>query len=209
MSPITHTLLSWFVGDRALDDDRDKLLVAAAGLLPDLDSAGVVVDLASPQLGGPETELFATYHHFLTHGLLAALAIPALLCLWAKDRARVFFFGVLVFHLHVVCDIVGSRGIEREDIWPLYYLGPFTREYGEFAVSWQWALNGWPNIVLTMLLLVYVFYRLWQGAASPFLPWAPKLHETLSRTLQARFGAPRSAREISSEEPELRARADE
>ena len=69
MSPITHFLASWVVADTVLEEDRDKMLVACAGILPDLDSLGVVCDFASPALGGPETNLYADFHHFLFHGL--------------------------------------------------------------------------------------------------------------------------------------------
>ncbi len=189
MSPITHFLVSWVVADRVLLDDRDKMLVAAAGVLPDLDSLGVVVDLGSPLLGGPETELFATYHHFLTHGIAAAVVIPLLLTPWAQEKLKVFLWGFVVFHLHVICDLIGARGPEPEDLWPIYYLGPFTKNSGVLIYQDQWPLNAWPNVLLTVLLLGWVFYSMWRRDKSPLLPWAPRIHAEVVAVLRNRFGS--------------------
>lgn len=192
MSPITHFLASWVVADTVLEDDRDKFLVAMAGILPDIDSFGVVCDLVSPALGGPSTNLYADLHHFLFHGLAGITALSVVLAWKAKEKAKVFWWAFLVAHFHCLCDFVGSRGPTDtlEDLWPIYYLGPFSREYGAFLWQDQWKLNGWQNVSFTLALLAWVFYAAWKFDRSPLRPLWPKAHAEFVKTLRRRFGQP-------------------
>lgn len=192
MSPITHFLASWVVADAVLEEDRDKMLVAFAGILPDLDSLGVVCDFASPALGGPETNLYADFHHFLFHGLAGIVVLSGLLAWKAFDKNKVFWWSMLVAHFHCLCDFVGSRGPTDtiDDLWPIYYLGPFSREYGHLLWEGQWKLNGWQNVSFTVTLLVWVFYAAWKYDRSPFRPILPKVHRGFVDTLRQRFGEP-------------------
>ena len=194
MSPITHGLLSWALGERALDDDGDAARVAAAGLLPDLDSLGVVADLTNGWLGRPPTEYYADLHHWLMHGAPGALALASLLCWRAKERGKVFLLALLTFHLHLLCDVVGSRGPDpTEGIWPIYYFGPFSHTHGVWVWQDQWLLNGWQNVSLTLALLSWTLYLAWRSDRSPFLPWAPKIHRGFVSALRGRFGSPSKA----------------
>jgi inner membrane protein len=82
---------------------------------------------------------------------LGALLIGGILTLFAQQRLRVFLLCLLVFHLHLLCDFVGSRGPSREDVWPLFYHGPFDKDpmwiwYG------QWQLDSWINRIITLVL---------------------------------------------------------
>ena len=192
MSPITHFLASWVVADTVLEDDRDKMLVAVAGILPDLDSLGVVVDFASPALGGPETHLYADLHHFLFHGLAGITVLSALLAVKAIKKQKVFLWAFIVAHFHCLCDFVGSKGPYDaiEDLWPIYYLGPFSRTHGHLLWEGQWKLNGWQNISFTVALLCWVFYAAWKYDRSPFRPLSKKVHHAFVETLRARFGNP-------------------
>ncbi|MFA5504486.1 MAG: metal-dependent hydrolase [Vulcanimicrobiota bacterium] len=195
MSPITHFLASWVIADTVLEDDRDKMLVACAGILPDLDSLGVVCDFASPALGGPETTLYADYHHFLFHGLAGITVLSALLAWKAVKKGKVFWWSMLVAHLHCLCDFVGSRGRTDtiDDLWPIYYFGPFSREVGNLLWEGQWKLNGWQNVSFTVGLLVWVFYAAWKYDRSPLRPISKKAHRGFVDTLRARFGQPGQA----------------
>lgn len=192
MSPITHFLTSWVVADAVLEDDRDKMLVALAGIAPDLDSVGVVVDFISPALGGPETHLYADLHHFLFHGAFGITMLAALLAWRAREKWKVFGWAFLVAHIHVLADFLGSRGPTDtiEDLWPIYYLGPFSREYGHFLWTDQWKLNGWQNVSFTIALLVWVFYAAWRYDRSPLRPLSAKAHRGFVDTLRRRFGYP-------------------
>lgn len=191
LSPITHGLLSWTLGERWLPQDRDVALVALVGLAPDLDSLGVVCDLSNAWLGRPATDLYGTLHHWVMHGAAAGLLLSGLAAAAAQDKVRVGWLALVAFHLHLLADVVGSRGPDpSEGIWPVYYWGPFTDQAGVWVWSGQWALNGWQNVSLTIALLMWVFYLAWSRGRSPLAPWAPKAHRALVAALRQRFGPP-------------------
>jgi hypothetical protein len=77
-----------------------------------------------------------------------------------------FAVGVLAAHLHLLCDIAGSRGSGAEDLWPLPYLAPFSQR---LAIQWsgQWPLDGWPNMLFTLLLIAFAFFRAIDAGYSP------------------------------------------
>src|SRR5262249_53944499 len=137
---------------------------------------------------GRQTFFYATYHHVLLHGLFGALLIPALLCVWARNRARVFTLGFLAVHLHLLCDLVGSRGPGPEDICPIHYLGPFSQR---LTVEWahQWPLNAWPNIAITLALLIYVFARAVKHGHSPVELFSRAGNEAFVAAVRARWRA--------------------
>lgn len=166
MSPITHFLASWSVADSFRLAHRDRAFVCLAGIAPDMDGLVVLVDLGARALGRPDPALYGVYHHALTHGLPAALLIAALTAAFAERRAKAAALAFLVVHLHVLCDLVGSRGGAPEDIWPLHYLAPLWRE-ATLEWSGQWALNAWPNVVLTVALMGLVMVRAVRRGYSP------------------------------------------
>jgi hypothetical protein len=94
------------------------------------------------------------YHHFLLHGIYGGVAIAVLLACFARHRWRVLLLALLVFHLHLLCDIAGSRGPDPDDLWPIYYFGPFNKN-----VMWiwkgQWRLDSWFNEILSVVLFVW------------------------------------------------------
>ena len=130
MNLIVHAELSWLVA-QALPDRRDRLIVTAAGVLPDLDALSL--------LGG--VEAYGRYHHLLTHGFCAALVVAALCASLSKRRLRAALFGALAFHLHLMCDLAGSG-----PDWPLFYLWPASGEAWYWAG--QWNLASWQNGVI-------------------------------------------------------------
>ncbi len=188
MSPITHYLTSWVLADQVFDDDKDVNLVALSGIAPDLDSLGVIADFANSWLGRPETDYYASLHHWLLHGAAGALVVSAALAAGARRKAKVFFWSLLIFHIHLLGDVLGSRGPHDSGIWPLYYLGPFTDKAGIVVWADQWLLNGWQNISLTVGLLIWTFYVMWRWERSPFSLIAPKIHAALVATVRQRFG---------------------
>ena len=136
------------------------------GVLPDIDGIGLVIDGANHLLGRPDNWYYGIYHHAILHGLFAALLLPAILCIFAIKRLKVFLAGVLAVHLHLLCDLVGSRGPAADDVWPLHYLAPFSHQ-ATFQWSGQWPLNAWQNIAFTVLLLAYAFVRACRSGYSP------------------------------------------
>jgi hypothetical protein len=157
MNPITHLLASWTLADNAVGDRRDRNLITWAGVLPDLDGMGAVADLGQTLLGHGGSWHYTAYHHQLLHGLIGALVLPAILAAWGVRRLKVFLFGFVAAHVHLLCDLVGSRGPTAEDIWPLWYLAPIL-DRPVFLWQGQWALNAWPNVLFTLVLLGYVLW---------------------------------------------------
>jgi inner membrane protein len=155
MNPITHLLMSWTLADNVVREEHDRHLITWAGVLPDLDGLGAVADAGVQLLGKPDGWNYGVYHHWFLHGLPGALVLPALLAVTAKRRMAVFGFGFLTVHLHLACDIVGSRGPEVADFWPIWYFAPFS---DRFPILWpgQWPVNSWPNVALTIFLMACV-----------------------------------------------------
>jgi len=86
MPPETHLLASWVVAAYATDNPRDCRLVTLAGILPDADGLGIIVDAASAALSHKATHFYAQYHHYFLHGALGAVIIAALVTCFARDR---------------------------------------------------------------------------------------------------------------------------
>jgi hypothetical protein len=152
MSPITHLLASWIVAAKTTDNLRDRRLVTLAGVAPDLDGLGLIIDLVNPH-----TSYYPQYHHWLMHGLPGALVCSAILAAFGRRRWHVFALAFLTFHLHLLCDLLGSRGPGPTDYWPIYYLGPFSRN-PMWYWTYQWGLDSWPNRVITLVLLGWALW---------------------------------------------------
>lgn len=101
MSPVVHLMGSWLIGSVATKNPRDRQLVAMAGVIPDLDGFGMIVDVArSVVTDQPMTfQLYSRYHHILCHGWPAAIVLCGLLMYFARERWRTFALCLLTFHL--------------------------------------------------------------------------------------------------------------
>jgi|SRR5215831_11958321 len=122
--------------------------------------------------------------HFLTGRVLANTA-----SLGRRDRALVTLAGVIpdvdglgaipdfltrhsahpldwfaTYH-HLLEDLLGARGPDGYS-WPVPYLMPFSRAW-ELIWHGQWALNAWPNFVVTAALLIETLYLAWLRGFSP------------------------------------------
>ncbi len=164
MSPITHFLVGWAVANVGGLDRRERAVVAIAGVIPDLDGLGVIADFLTRSSAHP-LNWWGEYHHVLAHNLTFALVVTAAGWVLAKRRWLTAALALASFHLHLLGDLVGARGPEGEQ-WPILYLMPFTRRVG-WIWSGQWALNAWPNFVITGLLLLAAFYLAWRRGFSP------------------------------------------
>jgi hypothetical protein len=191
LSPETHLLASWIIAAKTTNNARDCRLVALAGILPDADGLGLIADVVSGWLGGKQTHYYVHYHHYLLHGALGGFLIMGLLTCFARQHWRVALLALLVFHLHLLCDFVGSRGPALEDLWPIFYLGPFDKD-PMWVWKGQWRLDGWFNRWLTVGLFLWA---LWlpvslgysvvgifsQRADRAFVGVLSKWHETWAR----------------------------
>ncbi len=166
MSPITHFLASWVVFEPHLRTDRDRVLVLAAGLAPDLDGIGIIIDFAMRALGLMPTDYYQGWHRHYAHGIAAALLLSALAAWYGTDRYRAAIAAFLCVHLHFLCDLAGSRGSTASDLWGLYYLGPFDKNY-EWVWGGQWPLIGWQNTCISIVLMLLLLFRACHTGYSP------------------------------------------
>jgi inner membrane protein len=112
-----------------------------------------VPDLLTRWLGWTQTAYYDAWHRDL-HTLMFAGAVTALGAALAPAGARVRTAALccVAFHLHLLCDAMGSRGPDDSQ-WPIPYLAPFS-DAVDGMWSWQWRLDGWQNIAITLALLV-------------------------------------------------------
>lgn len=186
MNVITHFLTGWVLAEHSGLNHRDRSLVTWACVLPDADGLGVLPDLANQLLGRPATDFYAEWHHMMLHGIFGAFLISACAYGLAKNKARTAVFAFAAVHLHLLCDLLGSRGATAEEIWPLNYLAPFTNAW---PIAWngQWALNAWPNLVLTIALLAYTFHRAVRTGKSPVSMFHAEANEKFVEALRRRW----------------------
>ena len=159
MSPITHLFAGWVVADRTADGVRDCRLVTLAGLAPDLDGIGLVVDIVRNAVHHTQSfYYYQVYHHSLLHGIPGALVVAGLAAALAKKSGRVFLLAMIALHLHLLCDLLGSRGPELGDLWPIFYLAPISND-PMWLWRGQWQLDGWQNRIITLGLMVWIMGR--------------------------------------------------
>jgi len=64
MNPITHALTGWSIACSAPLERRERGVVVLAGIIPDFDGLGFIVDFLTKNSQKP-TEFWGTYHHIL------------------------------------------------------------------------------------------------------------------------------------------------
>jgi inner membrane protein len=166
MNPITHLLIGWELGSAMSSSPRERAAIAWASVAADADGLGALVDVGNRVLGRPETSWFGAYHHVLFHGLFGAVLAAGVAAAVCRRRGLAAVGAFLAVHVHLLCDLAGSRGPSPGDVWPISYLAPFSEA---LTVSWpgQWPLNGWPNVLITLLLLAVVLVQAGRGGVSP------------------------------------------
>ena len=68
MHAATHLLISWSVAESTPLARRGRLLVTAAGVVPDIDGLGILAELATKDSSRPLL-WWSEYHHVLCHNL--------------------------------------------------------------------------------------------------------------------------------------------
>jgi hypothetical protein len=145
--------------------------VAWAGVAPDLDGVSAVFG----------ADVYGRYHHVLTHGIVAALAVSVLVAFLARQRLKTALFAFVAFHVHLGCDLLGSG-----TGWSLTYLFPFSR--WDLYTPYGWQLASWQNAVITLAALLFCCYvgvRYGYTVAEAILPKAWDL--AVVRALRQRF----------------------
>jgi hypothetical protein len=166
-----HLAISWLIGHR-LPERRDRRLVTWAGVLPDLDALSL--------LGGARA--FSEYHHLVTHGVVAAVVVTAACTALARERKKVLLLSFLAFHVHLICDLLGSG---RD--WPIVYFYPFSRH--EFYTPYGWPLASPQNAFVwlaAVALTVWVGITRGRTFAEAFLP--ARADAAVVKALRSFFG---------------------
>jgi LexA-binding, inner membrane-associated putative hydrolase len=170
MHPPTHLAISWIVGHR-LPELRDRRLVAWAGVVPDLDALSLLGGLAA----------YSEYHHVVTHNLVAGVVVTGLAAAAAKQKLKVAALAFATFHLHLVCDLLGSG----KD-WPIVYFYPFSRH--EFATPYGWPLSSPQNAFVwlgAMAIIMWIGVTRGRTFAETFMP--ARADGAIVRTLRKLF----------------------
>jgi len=184
MNPVTHFLSGWAVANCSPSlEVRERVLVTLAGVAPDIDGLGAIPEFLTKNSQHP-LAWFTLYHHHL-HNLAFGMLVAGVSFALANKRWRTGLLALLSFHLHLFEDLLGGRGPDGYQ-WPIPYLLPFSRG-AQLTWRGQWALNAWPNFVITGCLLIVTFYWAWSTGHSPLEMVSARADEAFVTALRRRF----------------------
>ena len=189
MSPVTHFLTGWVFANCARLDRRERAIVTLASVAPDVDGLGIIPELLTRN--SPHPLLWFTLYHHSLHTLAFSLVVAAVAFALARQRWKTAFLALLSFHLHLFEDILGSRGPDGYQ-WPIPYLLPFSHSL-QLAWRGEWALNAWPNVALTVVLLFVTLWLAWRRGFSPLEMISTRADAAFVAALRRRF--PRRTRD--------------
>ena len=184
MSPVTHLLLGWITANAAKLNRRERAVVTITGIIPDADGFGLVAEIATRDSAHP-LMWWSEYHHVLGHNIGFCLLVTAAGYAFATRRWLTASLVFLSFHLHLFGDLVGARGPDGEQ-WPIPYLSPFSAAW-QWTWSGQWALNGWPNLVITAAMLGTTLWLAWRRGYSPLEMLSQRADKAMVAALRQRF----------------------
>ena len=185
MNPASHLLISWAVANTAPLGRRDRILVTLCGVIPDIDGAGVIAELLTENAAAPLI-WYSKYHHVLCHNLSFGLLAATAVAVFSVRRWLTALLALTAFQLHLLGDLVGSRGPDGYQ-WPISYLYPFSTAW-RLTWSGQWALNAWPNILLTLLVLALTLHMALRYGRSPLEIVSPGADRAFVAKLRRWFG---------------------
>jgi inner membrane protein len=90
---------------------------------------------------------------------------------------------------YLLGDLVGARGPDG-DQWPIPFLFPFFHQ-PRLTWSGQWALNAWPNVLITAGLIGVVAVLALKRGYSPLEMFSRKADGAFVAALHCRFSVPR------------------
>jgi hypothetical protein len=183
MSPVTHFLTGWVFANCATLERRERAVVTLACVAPDIDGLGIIPELLTRN--SPHPLMWFTLYHHLLHTLAFSLLVAIAAFLLAQQRWKVGFLALASFQLHLFEDVIGSRGPDGYQ-WPIPYLWPLSSSM-QLAWRGEWRLNAWPNIAITVVLLLVTFWLAWRRGFSPFEMISTRIDAAFVRTLWRRF----------------------
>ena len=187
MSPITHLLISWSVANISKINRRERALVTLAGVVPDIDGAGLIIDVFSHGSDQP-LQLWSMYHHILGHNIGFGLFLVIVTFALSTRRWATSLLVFMSFHLHLLCDLLGSKGPDGYQ-WPIPYLFPFSDAW-QWTWAYQWQLNAWPNFAITIFTILLILFFSWKNGLSPLEIVSLKANRSFVDALRHRFGNP-------------------
>lgn len=187
MNPASHFLISWTIANTADIPRRDRALVTLSGVIPDIDGVGILAELLTENTSMPLI-WYSKYHHVLGHNLGLGLILVAVVFSLSIRRWVSAVLALIAFHLHLLGDLVGSRGPDGYQ-WPIPYFFPFSAD-GTLTWQGQWELNAWPNILVTLLIFGITLYLAWKRGHSPLEMISLKADTALVAGLRKRYGEP-------------------
>jgi len=187
MSPATHVLLSWALANTCNINRRERAFVTITGIIPDLDGAGLVLDFFSHG-PGQQSSLWDKYHHVLGHNIGFGIFLCLLTFAFSTRRWITSSLVFLSFHVHLLGDLIGSKGPDGYQ-WPIPYFLPFS-DVWQWLWSGQWELNAWPNFAVTLMAGFVMFYLAWKRGVSPLEIVSVRANDVFVKTLRDRFGQP-------------------
>jgi hypothetical protein len=179
----THFFASWLLADAVSENDRERGMLTLSGVLPDIDvlPAALMAFTGSSQT---ITDVYQKYHHVLAHNFTFAIILSAAVLLLTRGKYKAALWAFIIFHLHLLFDLLGSAGPDGS-IWALHYLYPFSPK--PLVFNGQWALNAWPNIVITLALMAFTIYQAKRKGYSPLVLISKKADRIFVETLRNRF----------------------
>lgn len=142
MFPITHGLIGWTIS-QPLKERKDRIVVTAASLLPDLDGAGAIIS----------TDYYAKYHHVFGHNFMFGILLSVMALFYCTDKKKSAPLVLLSFNSHILGDLLGSGAG-----WGIPYWWPFHQHVYEFSPPFQWELDSWQNLLVTFVCIILVIY---------------------------------------------------
>ncbi len=185
MSPVTHGLLSWVIAQTpGIVTRRDRALITIAGLAPDVDGLGIVVQWATVNSSHP-LAWYSEYHHRLAHNLTAAVLCAVVFAISARRKLLVAVLAFVAFTLHLVCDVIGAKGPDGHQ-WPV----PLLALFHSWELTWagQWRLDSWQNLVITAVLVVITIVVACRRGWSPVEILSPRADAAVVATFRRWFG---------------------
>jgi inner membrane protein len=163
---------------------RDRALVTWASVAPDIDGLGIIAEKLTENSSHP-LNWWTEYHHVLAHNLGFALLVAAVAAFIAQRKVLTTLLVFISFHLHLLADLAGARGPDG-DRWPIPYLLPFSN-HAQLTWSGQWALNAWPNLVITACLIAMAFALARKRGFSPLELFSARADSAFVRALRNRL----------------------
>src|SRR5579864_7048380 len=223
MSPVTHFFAGWLLasvtptGRPTTLTRREKALVVAAAVVPDIDGIGIIPELLTRNSSHPLL-WFSQYHHSLHTLAFALLCTLAAYLIAGPLAAGTFAPSSPISDFTFGPDIREPRPSGRRSpshpaltallVFVSFHLHllcdlvgargpdgdqwpiPYLKPFSNSVqLAWhgQWALNAWQNFAITGLFLAATFWIALRYAASPLELVSQPANRALTQTLRQRF----------------------